>query len=322
MLAPIALYPDPVLGQILMAATYPLEVVEADRWVRASTNAPLRGAQLVAALDPLPWDPSVKSLVPFPQILHMMNTNLDWMERLGDAFLADQAAVMDAVQRLRQRAAAAGKLGSTPQQTVASEGPLITIEPPSPDEVYIPVYNPTIVYGTWPYEFPPYYFPGYFGAVVIGGFGYGWFGVPIIAPLWGWYGWDWGGHRFNIDRDRFADLNRHRPPTGGGAWQHDPAHRGGVPYRDPATRSRFSGAVSPDSGRAVRGYPTGPAASAARPLAIRPQVTAPTIESYGRGADVRGQAQRGQESRTQMRAAPSSRGGGARIAPSGGGMRR
>jgi len=118
MLAPVALYPDPLIAQILMASTYPLEVVEADRWLQEPANAGLKGAQLMSALDQQPWDPSVKSLVPFPQILRMMDSNLDWTERLGNAFLADQAAVMDSVQRLRQRAEATGELMSSPQQTV------------------------------------------------------------------------------------------------------------------------------------------------------------------------------------------------------------
>ena len=305
MLAPIALYPDPLLGQILMAATYPLEVVEADRWLQTPANAALKGDQLATALAPLPWDPSVKSLVAFPQVLQMLDRNLDWTERLGDAFLADQASVMDAVQRLRQRAQAAGKLASTPQEVVTTEGPDIAIEPASTGIVYVPVYDPSLVYGVWPYpDFPPYYFPGYFPGVVIGGIGFGWFGVTIIAPLWGWDHWDWRAHRINIDRDRFAALNLHRPPIGGGVWQHDPSHRGGVPYRDAATRARFPAA--PQAGRSIRGYPTGTAEplrlppAGAPPRVVRPQVTSPTIESFGRGADVRSQAERGQASRMQM----------------------
>ena len=120
LVAPIALYPDPLIAQILMAATYPLEVVEADRWLRIPANAALKGDALTAALQQQPWDPSVKSLVPFPQLLRMMDSNLHWTEQLGDAFLAQQADVMDAVQRLRQRAQAAGSLASTPQQTVST----------------------------------------------------------------------------------------------------------------------------------------------------------------------------------------------------------
>jgi hypothetical protein len=318
MLAPIALYPDPLLSQVLMAATYPLEVVEADRWIRDPANAALKGPQLAAALEPLPWDPSVKSLAAFPQVLHMMNGNLDWTERLGDAFLADQAAVMDAVQRLRHLARAAGKLDSTAQQAVTTQGQAIVIEPAGPDTVYVPVYSPLVVYGGWPYpDFAPYYFPGYFPGFVVGGIGFGWFGVPIIAPLWGWDHWNWRQHRIDIDRDRFAALNLHHPPMGGGTWEHDPSHRHAVPYGDAATRERFQGvAVSPDMSRSTRGFPTGPMVESRPapagilprilgPPTVRPQVTAPTVESFGHGADVRSQAARGQASRMSTPSAPS-----------------
>src|SRR5580698_9318133 len=129
--APIALYADPLLGQILMAATYPLEVVEAHRWLQDPANAALKGDQLVAALQQQSWDLSVKSLVPYPQILQMMDSDLDWTERIGDAFLGQQQAVMDSIQRLRKRAAGAGALTSTPQQTVSTEDQDIQIEPAS-----------------------------------------------------------------------------------------------------------------------------------------------------------------------------------------------
>jgi len=129
MLAPIALYPDSLVAQILMAATYPLE---ADRWLRDPNHAALKGEPLAAALDQQQWDPSVKSLVAFPQILRMMDGNLDWTEQMGDAFLANQAASMDSIQRLRQWPEAAGKLSSTVQEVVATAGPAITIEPASP----------------------------------------------------------------------------------------------------------------------------------------------------------------------------------------------
>ena len=156
LVAPIALYPDSLIAQILMAATYPLEVVEADRWLRNAANAALTGGALTAALQQLPWDPSVKSLVPFREVLHLMNANLDWTEQLGDAFLAGQADVMDAVQRLRLRARAAGSLASTPQQTVSTEDQEVTIEPANPDVLYLPVYNPWCAYGAWPYpDYPP-----------------------------------------------------------------------------------------------------------------------------------------------------------------------
>ena len=170
MLAPIALYPDALVAQILMAATYPLEVVQADRWVRDPAHAALGGDQLAEALAPLPWDLSVKSLVPFPGLLHMMNNNLGWTERVGNAFLADEGAVMDSIQRLRSRAQANGTLGSTTQAVVSTQDGAIIIEPTNPNVVYVPVYDPYVVYGPWPYPaYPPYIFPDIWGGVIVGG---------------------------------------------------------------------------------------------------------------------------------------------------------
>src|SRR5574341_2241392 len=145
LLAPIALYPDALLAQILMGSTYPLEVVQAARWVRANPN--VTGPQLEAAMQQQPWDPSVKSLTAFPQVLAMMDEHLDWTQALGDAFLAQQQDVMATVQALRAKAYAAGYLRSTPQQAVVAEPGLIVIEPVSPAIVYVPIYDPFLVYG-------------------------------------------------------------------------------------------------------------------------------------------------------------------------------
>ena len=156
MLAPIALYPDQLLGEILMAATYPLDAVEAARWLQDPGNASLKGDQLVAALRQQNWDPSVKSLAPFPSILRTMDAKLDWTERLGEAFLADPKAVMDAVQRLRRRARSAGGLVSGPQEIVRTVEEDITIEAPTTEIVYLPVCDPSVAYGAWPYPaYPP-----------------------------------------------------------------------------------------------------------------------------------------------------------------------
>lgn len=162
MLAPIALYPDALLIQILMAATYPLEVVQAARWVAA--NPHLKGDQLAAALEQQNWDPSVKSLVNFPSILAMMNDKLEWTQNLGDAFLAQQDQVMATVQTLRQKAYAEGNLKTTNEQVVVVQGKTIVIDPADPQVIYVPVYNPAVVYGAWWYPtYPPYYYypPGY-----------------------------------------------------------------------------------------------------------------------------------------------------------------
>jgi hypothetical protein len=272
MLAPIALYTDGVLLDVLMAATYPLEVVEADRWLQEGKNASLKGSQLTAALKAQTWDPSVKSLVPYPRILHMMDIKIEWTERLGEAFLADQAAVMDSIQRLRGLAQSSGGLVSSPQAVVTTTAAEITIEPPSAETVYVPVCDPSLAYGTWPYpDYPPDYFPDFFTGATIGGFGCGWFAAPIIEPLWGWRHWNWARHRIDIDHDRFAALKGARPPVGQGvfgarrpvgegdvgagppvgralanrprvgegAWQHDQSHRHLVGYRDPVLRARF-----------------------------------------------------------------------------------
>jgi len=259
MLAPIALYPDNLLGEILTAATYPLDVVEAARWVQDPRNASLKGNQLLAALQQQNWDPSVKSLAPFPSILRMMDANLEWTERLGEAFLADPRAVMDAVQRLRRRAQSAGRLVSAPQEIVRTVEEEITIETPSPEIVYVPVCDPSVVYGAWPYPaYPPDSFEAFFNGVSVGGFGCGWVSWPIVAPLWGLVALNFRDHHIHISRDRFALLDKTRRPIGGEEWRHDPSHRGNVPYRDPEVAARYGGAApSREILSAFRAYPTG-----------------------------------------------------------------
>ncbi len=167
MMAPVALYPDPLLAQVLMASTYPLEVVQADRW--AKSHRGLKGDALTSALAKESWDDSVKSLVQVPNVLAMMADKLDWTQKVGDAMLAQQPDVMDSIQRLRSRAKANGKLQSSSQQTVnvqtENQKDYIVIEPTSPTEIYVPYYQPAVVYGEWPYPaYPPLYFappPGY-----------------------------------------------------------------------------------------------------------------------------------------------------------------
>jgi hypothetical protein len=154
LLAPIALYTDSLLSQILMASTYPLEVVQADRWVKQ--NKDVKGDALTAALEKQNWDPSVKSLVNFPQVLQMMSEKLEWTQKLGDAFLAQQKDVMDTVQNLRAKAYEQGNLKTTKEQKVIVQEKVIVIESASPEVVYVPVYNPTVVYGVLVYPaYPP-----------------------------------------------------------------------------------------------------------------------------------------------------------------------
>ena len=189
LLAPLALYPDSLVAQILMASTYPLEVVEAERWVKA--NQGLKGDALATALEKEDWDPSVKSLVNFPQVLQMMNDKLDWTQKLGNAFLAQQKDVMDTVQKLRQKAQAEGNLKSSQEQKVTFEKDTqtIIIEPSNPQVIYVPTYNPTVVYGAWPYPaYPPYYYypPGYVAGAALFSFGVG----VAVGAAWGYA---WGG---------------------------------------------------------------------------------------------------------------------------------
>ncbi len=227
MLAPIALYPDQLLTQILMASTYPLQIVEAQRWLQDPNNAALRGDAIVAALTPMAWDPSVKALVPFPQVVSNLSEHLDWTQSLGVAFVNQQADVMAQVQVLRGKAQAAGKLQSTPQMVVQQQGPAIVIEPANPQVVYVPYYDPAVVYGPWAYPaYPPYFWaPG--PGIVVGGLGLGigiGFGVGfgIVGPYWGWAHPVWGGGGIyvnNVVYNRIGGPGWHGDFRGGG-WHH------------------------------------------------------------------------------------------------------
>ena len=251
-LAPIALYPDALLSQTLMAATYPLEVVEAARWTQANPN--LKGDAAVQAVKTKDWDVSVKSLVAFPQTLSMMNNNLDWTQKVGDAMIGQQKDVADSIQRLRAKAAAAGNLKTTPQQKVTTQtsgsNSAIVIEPANPELIYVPYYNPTWAYGPWPYPaYPPVYYPPppNYGAALATGMMFG-VGVAAGAAMfggwhWGWSGGGWGASYTTVNVNRATsisvnnfDANRYRD----GQWQHDPAHRDGVPYRTSAERERYN----------------------------------------------------------------------------------
>lgn len=243
MLAPIALYPDSLLAQILMAATYPLEVVMADRWVKE--NRDLQGDRLNDALDNQPWDVSVKALVPFPDVLSMMNEKLNWTQMVGDAFLAQEDDVMDTVQRLRQKAYAADNLKSSDKQQVTVEDNSIQIEPANPEVVYVPAYDPTWVYGPWWWPaYPPYIVYPYWPGVVITP-GYITFGVGCFVGIsWGraWGHWDWRNHHVFVNENRHININRRNIDWSHirtAPWSHDPSHRKGVPYRNPRLQEQF-----------------------------------------------------------------------------------
>ena len=248
LVAPIALYSDSLLAQVLIASTYPLEVVQADRF--AKSNKGLKGEKLQAALGKQDWDASVKALVSTPTVLAMMNDKLDWTEKLGDAVLAQQADVMDAVQRLRSAAQTNGKLESNKQQTVRTEQQadkqVIVIEPTSPETVYVPYYNPAVVYGEWAYpQYPPYYFPPAPGYVVGGALarGLAW-GAGFAIGNAVWDNFDWGHGNINVDIDRDIDINRNinRSDVKFSNWQHNSKHRRGVSYNNDAVKNKFANA--------------------------------------------------------------------------------
>jgi hypothetical protein len=246
MVAPIALYPDPLLTQVLMASTYPLEVVEAARWSQA--NPSVTGIALEDAMQAQSWDPSVKALAAIPQTLQMMSAKLDWTEQLGDAFLAQQQDVLNAVQKLRAEAQAAGNLQSTPHQVVTTvSAPVgvatadvqqaIEIEPVNPDVYYVPIYNPAVAYGAWGYpDYQPFYWypPGFVASNVVSFAS----GVAVGAAIWG--GCDWWNHNVIINVNRFNAFNRTNINIANNVWVHNPAHRGNVPYRNTAVAERFN----------------------------------------------------------------------------------
>jgi Protein of unknown function (DUF3300) len=254
--APIALYPDSLLAQVLMASTYPLEVVMAGRWAKANQN--LKGDALAKALEQQDWDPSVKSLVNFPQVLDMMSEKLDWTQKLGDAFLAQEKEVMDTVQKLRMKAYGEGNLKTTEQQKVVveQETKTIIVEPANPEVVYVPTYNPTVVYGAWPYPaYPPYYYypPGYVAGAALFSFGVG----VAVGAAWGyaWGGCGWGRGEVDVDINRNTNINNNIDRSkyqnkisnregGKGEWKHNPEHRKGASYRDQGTANKFGKGAS------------------------------------------------------------------------------
>jgi hypothetical protein len=248
MLAPIALYPDSLLTQILMASTYPLEVVQADRW--AKKNKDMKGDALAKALEAQTWDPSVKSLVNFPQVLQMMSEKVDWTQKLGDAFLAQQKDVMNTVQDLRAKAQAAGNLKTTKEQVVKVEQQIIIIEPASPQVIYVPAYNPTVVYGVWAYPaYPPYpvYPPGYVaGAAFVT--------CVAVGAAWG-YAWghsNWHGGSVNVNYNQNININNNinrskyatQYPSGQGQWKKQATTSQQVQARQ-AYRGKTGSALTP-----------------------------------------------------------------------------
>jgi len=314
LVAPIALYPDSLVAQILAASTFPEQVVEADRWVQAHPD--VKGDELGKQVDDQPWDPSVKALAAFPTVLGNMDKNLSWTSSLGDAYYNQQQEVMDAVQVMRQRAEDAGNLKTTPQQTVTTNDSTIEIEPASPDVVYVPAYDPWLIYGgpilAWPgwYPYPGIWYEGPYLSFGLG-FGIGWFGG---------YGWGWGNWGFNW-HDRYAVYNHGRYYSrsntfynrnnfyrGGGARAGESNGRGGEFSRPGGEANRPGGTNRSFSGdpRSTRGY--------APPREQEQRGTrSGAFSGYGRGGEVRSYSARG---------ASSFGGGGFHGGGGGGGGRR
>jgi hypothetical protein len=253
LVAPIALYPDPLLAQVLAASTYPLEIIQLQQWL--ARNSSLKGETLAAAVEKQDWDPSVQGLAALPDVVKLLSGDIKWTTDLGNAFLAQQSDVMDAVQRMRKKASDAGTLKTTEQQKVTTQvvesKQVIVIQQANPQVVYVPVYNPVVVWGPPVYPYPPIYYPppGYYAAGVAIGFGVG----VAMGAFWGggWgYGprWGYGSVNINVNNryvnhyNRYNNVNRY-----GGNWNHNPQHRAGAPYGDRNTANRYGGATRGDS---------------------------------------------------------------------------
>jgi hypothetical protein len=254
LVAPIALYPDPLLSQVLVASTYPLEVVEAQQWLQK--NGSLRGQQLTDAARQQNWDASIQAMVAFPDVLTTLNQDVQWTTALGNAFLAQQSDVMTAVQRMRARAQANGRLSTTPQQTVTTETQsgqtAIDIAPADPQVMYVPEYDPAYVWG------PPAW--GYYPPLSYGGYGFGFYpGIDMGFCFGGWGGWGYGGWGWGWGPNWFGGsmflnggfFNRYGFRGGAfaggigggrGLWQHDASHRLGVGYPNSQLASRYGAA--------------------------------------------------------------------------------
>jgi len=280
LVAPIALYPDPLLAQVLAASTYPLEIVQLQQWL--ARNPSLKDKALADAVAKEPWDPSVQALAGLPDMVKRLANEIQWTTDLGNAFLSQQSEVMDAVQRMRSKASEKGTLKSTEQQKVETRviesKQVIVIEQANPEVIYLPSYDPVVIWGAPYYPYPAIYYPGwgyYAGAAAIS-FGIGFAMGAFWGGGWGW-GCGWGGGDININRNNNFNRNTNlggrnqvnplgnrgdglggnrgnqvnplgdRGGAGGNKWQHNPSHRGGAPYKDRATADRFGGTTRGDS---------------------------------------------------------------------------
>jgi hypothetical protein len=263
LVAPIALYPDPLLSQTLVASTYPLEIMQLQQWLQRNTN--LKEKALTEAVSKQPWDPSIQAMAALPDVVKRLADDIQWTTDVGNAFLAQQSDVMDAIQRMRQKAQGTGALQSNQQQMVESqvvEGKtVVVVQQADPQVVYVPSYNPTVVYGEPFYPYPPIYYPPYPSGIVAASaisFGVG----MAIGAAWGGGGWGWGAgwgnNDININNNNNFNRNTNISNSGnrtnisgnrggGNKWQHNPQHRGGAPYGDRNTANRFGGTARGDS---------------------------------------------------------------------------
>jgi hypothetical protein len=264
LVAPIALYPDPLLAQTLAASTYPLELVQLQQWM--AKNSTLKDKALADAVAKQPWDPSIQSMAAVPELVKRLADDIQWTTQLGDAFLDQQSEVMEAVQRMRKKAEGKGALTSNEQQKVETKviesKETIIIQQTNPEVVYVPSYNPTVVYPPPVYPYPPVYYPPYYPGAALVTFGVG---MAMGAAIWGGSccgcGWGGGGNNtVNINNNNNFNRNTNvnggnrgqgggnRGQGGGGNWQHNSQHRGGAPYSNKATASKYGGSARGDSG--------------------------------------------------------------------------
>lgn len=262
LVAPIALYPDELLAQVFAASTYPLEIVQLQQWL--AKNPDLKGDALASAVEKQPWDPAVQGLAGIPDVVKRLGDDIQWTTELGNAFLAQEKDVMDAVQRMRKKASDNGNLKTTEQQKVTTQvvesKQVIVIQQANPQVVYVPVYTPTVVYGPPIYPYPPIYYPppGYYAAGVAIGFGVG---IAMSACCYGGWGygprWGYSSVHINVNNryvnhyNRYNTVNRYGGANGN--WNHNPAHRGGTPYADRTTANRYGGTARGDSSAARQG---------------------------------------------------------------------
>lgn len=264
LVAPIALYPDPLLAQVLAASTYPLEIIQLQQWL--AQHKDLKDKALTDAVMKQPWDPSIQSMAALPDVVKRLSDDIQWTTDLGNAVLAQQSDVMDAVQRMREKAKEKGNLKSTEQMKVETKvvesKSVIVIEQSKPEVVYVPSYDPVVVYGAPPYPYPPITYPppGYYAAGMAISFGVG----MAIGAAWGGGGWccnsGWGGNNtinINNNNNYVNNSNRQNISNSGNRtgnrtgsnnnWQHNAQHRGGTPYSNRTTANQYGGTARGDS---------------------------------------------------------------------------